>query len=176
MSIIAVGDTAVLPFGAVKRAARGTVRMESPAGISEIVDPALDDADDLVIMTFPGWLVAVGERSQRVLTCEISRPRLRIMGSIGRLELTGYDPGGLHRVRLLAVDDDQCVIETEVGVSLARCAEGLAWRHNHLDLTCRIEEIRDGLIQLRSEMGHSTWSLETGSAIGSEPGLPGFKL
>ncbi len=134
-----------------------------------MVDSELADTDDLTIAAFARWMVALGDASHTLVTWDVADPSLRAMGQIDRLELTGYDPGGLRRVRMVRVDDESVLVETEVGLALVRFGGFIVWQFVHDDITSRIRGVHDGVVEVRSESALSRFAISDGAYLGGEP-------
>ncbi|MFI6680473.1 hypothetical protein [Kribbella sp. NPDC050470] len=156
-----------LVIGRVGRRAGGVVLVEGALGASEVVDPGLGDGDGLVVVAFDRWMVALGEESRALLTWDVAEPSLRVVAEVARLELSGYDPGGLRR--MIEVGHDSVLVETEVGMALVCFGGRIAWQRVHGDLTARVTGVDDGVVEVRSESGVSRYAISDVRYLGGEP-------
>lgn len=163
---LAVGATVAVANSTLKRSEGGALSIDTEQGSINWVDPELNDYDDLFVLTTPQWILAIGEHGHIVWSWAHGADRIRRLGPITRLDLDGYDPGGLYRVTYFPVDDSSCIIETEVGFCLLHRERGLRWEKVHDDLTCRITHVSDSLIRTQSQNGSDSYSTADGSYIG----------
>jgi hypothetical protein len=167
---LACGGQVGLPVGMLRRISGGRVELEQDGLASSVVVEDLADSDPLVGMSFADWLCAVGSAGSSILSGTSTPLTLRIDGHLDRLNLQGrYDPGGLYRVRLFAVGDDACLIETEIGLCQVRRGRGVCWTVVHDDLTATVLEVRGGEVVVSSESSLTRFSLSDGELLGSEP-------
>ena len=166
-------DFAELPLIATLSVA-GMTLSRSPGGIVEvthggvstsIVEHELDDTDDLFVRNHQSWIIAIGEHSHTILSWTQVKTELRALPPIARLDLPGYDPGGLHRINFFDVDQASCIIESEVGFCLVHQQDGRVWEDIHDDQTRRITDVSDGLVRTDSENGSDTYSVTDGSHV-----------
>lgn len=162
------GSSTRLPGGTLHRSAWGRVTVSTERGVGSIVDGELADADGLSVARGADALVALGDASHDVLGWDATGGGMRVVGSVARLDLSGYDPGGLKRVHMHPVDEDRLVLETEVGFSLVDLRQGVKWSLVHDDLTARVVRVCDGVVQITSEGGDATFSVRRGSFLGGE--------
>lgn len=163
------GSSIRLPVGTVDRSAGGWLTVSTESGESALADAELADSDGLVIALGTDALVALGEESHSVLGWEANGGCLRVLGSVARLDLPGYNPGGLYRVLMHPLDGDRLVVETEVGLSLVDLRQGVLWSRIHDDLTARVDRVSDGVIYVTSESANEEFSLADGSYLGGIP-------
>jgi hypothetical protein len=168
---LACGTQVPLPFGTLRRAPGGRVELEHDVVRAVIVDD-LADSDPLIGIAWADWMCAVGSASSAVLRGTSMPFALGIEGRLARLDLDGYDPGGLYRVQLFAISDESCLVDTEMGLCTVRRGGGVGWTAIHDDLTARVVEVGQSEVVISSESSSSRLSLADGRLLGTEPHEP----
>jgi hypothetical protein len=158
-----------LPLGTLDRSVGGWITVSTESGESRLSDAELADADELLIALGTDALLAFGEESHTVIGWDAKGGCLRILGCLARLDLPGYDPGGLYRVLMHPLDGDRLLVETEVGFSLVDLTQGVMWSRIHDDLTARVDRVSSGVIYVDSESANEEFSLIDGSYLGGKP-------
>jgi len=156
-----------LAAGLLSRKAGGIVSLIGAKDTSWHKDPKLDDYDDLVVGALGDWFVALGERSSLLLVGDsCASVPLRVGGIVSRLALDDcYDPGGLERVKYFSVDEESCLIETEMGFWRFSRSDGIMWSVVHDNLTLRIKEVLQDKIVVYDEDGTHQFSVADGSQL-----------
>ena len=149
----------------LSRSRGGTVEVIRGGISTSFADRELNDADELYVRHRSSWLLAIGERSHTLLSWSPDHPEIRALRQIARLDLPGYDPGGLHRISFFDVDDVSCVVESEAGFCLVHHQNGVLWEDIQDDQTRRIASVSDGVIRTESENGSNVCSLIDGSYL-----------
>ena len=157
------GSSVSLLDGSLQRSGNGRLTVRADGRTWNHIDEELDDSETVHLAVGLSGFVALGERSHVLLGLGGS------LGAIARLDLPGYDPGGLHRVVIHVIDDDRVLVETEVGVSLVHLGRGVLWEHVHADVTVRVNSVADGLVHLVGERAQERIALSDGSHRGSDP-------
>ncbi len=101
----------------------------------------------------PDWILGVGLDGHRIAWFDISNWTVWTEDGLARLDLKGYDPGGLHRI-VFHPTPESILIETEVGIVCAT-GRGIRWQYVHGDLTVRVINVRPDTILLIGEEGRS---------------------
>jgi hypothetical protein len=167
---LACNTQVVLPFGTLRRTPGGRVELVQHGLTSLVSVDDLADSDQLIGISWTDWMCAVGSTSASVVRGTSTPLMLGIDGQLARLDLDGrYDPGGLHRVRLFAVGNDSCLVDTEMGLGLVRRGVGVGWSAVHDDLTARVVRVSDSEVVVSSESSSTRLSLSDGRLLGSEP-------
>jgi len=158
-----------VPFGTLGRRSGGWVYLATTSSTSTLADAELADSDGLLVAVRPDGLLALGEESHTLIGWDATAVSLRVLDSVARLDLPGYDPGGLNRVIMHPVDEDRVLLETEVGVSLVDFGRGVVWAEIHDDLTARVDRVADGVVHVVTESALAELSLADGSYLGGKP-------
>jgi len=116
-----------------------------------LVVPGLARSNFVEVWANERWACLIGLRAREIVVCSESGS-VEIAGELARLDLgAGYDPGGLERIEFHEVDDENLLIEYEVGVALVSCTTGLVWQRVHNDVTCRLQHIEDEVAWIACE-------------------------
>ena len=159
-------DSCQIASGLLSRSAGGIVILTESTNEWSYTDSELGDYDDLIIGVLENWFIAIGERSSTFLIGDkyISVP-LAARGVVSRLRISGYDPGGLERVNFFEIDEESCLIETEVGFWRFSRSKGIMWSIIHEDLTCRINKVKQDGVLTYNEDGKAIFSVKDGTRI-----------
>ena len=165
---LACDSSVVLPLGVLSRRPGGAVTLSGNSFTTSIVDEELQDADVLVVAASAHGLAALGEASHCLIGWDASHRVLGRTAEVPRLDLTGYDPGGLQRVLIRRCGESQLLLETEVSVSLLDRWFRVIWSRVHGDLTARVTHATDGSVRVESDRTADYFSLADGSDVRSE--------
>lgn len=155
-SFLGVGDAVQLQRAQLRLSAAGELVMESDNS-SDALRVDLGDREGLLVADLGDWFCAVPERLGYIVIGSLREvARLSVIKPIPRLELQGYDPGGLERVGFIS-SSSGLLVETEAGVVLVSPDGGISWRLQHDDLTARVVAHGQDFVELRGESG--TWRL-----------------
>ena len=114
----------------------GTVHLEVPGlARSDYVEMWCDD----------DWGCLVGDRAAEIVGVWSRAERLEVIGTIDRLILDGYDPGGLNRVDFVELSDGGLLVVSEIAVALVTSDGALRWQHVHDRLTARLRAVVRGI-------------------------------
>ena len=150
----------------VQLGAPGELLVRTRAGVTlraRITDGP-DDAE-VELWVVPGWLVAVAVEGHRVVSCDLEAGTIVSLPGLARLDLPGYDPGGLHRVRFHGLENARrLLVETEVAVA---CIDptSIVWQRVHGDATCRVGTVDGAVVRLTCEHDAVSLRLDDGSEI-----------
>ena len=150
----------------VQLGAPGELLVRTRAGVTlraQITDGPDDSEVELWVV--PGWLVAVAVEGHRVVSCDLEAGTIVSLPGLARLDLPGYDPGGLLRVDFHGLEDARRVlVETEVAVA---CIDptSIVWQRVHGDATCRVGPVERDLVPVMCEYSSISLRLEDGTEL-----------
>lgn len=150
------------PAGIVHIDRDGTVSVGQPP-LCSLEVPGFRCEDEFIVYATDSWICVFGLTAKEVVAARPDRREVAIAGQLDRLDFEGgYDPGGLHRVRVVPVDDGQIVVEYELGVAAVSKPAGLMWQHVHDDVTCVIADVAGDVIRLTCETSSMALALSDG--------------
>lgn len=133
----------------------GTAETQLNLGASAFVDTYATDS----------WVAAVGASGHELAVGHREGPRLDLVGTIPRLDLSGRAGFDAHAVRFHPKEgQNQCVLAWEIGIALVDPSEGVVWSFVHDDVNQRVLAVTDHTAELAGVQRAFSIELADGSA------------
>lgn len=160
------GATTSVPGAEVRLSASGELLVTTEAGDTLRAQVTDEVSTSGVELWFgPTWLVAAPVEGHRLVSYDLHAGTVAILTGLARLDLPGYDPGGLHRVDFFDLADERrLLVETEVAV-LSIDTTSIRWQLVHGDVTCRVRKVQPDRAVMECEGSQMSVRLRDGVEI-----------